>query len=156
MAGGVSIGIFLLLYRLFPYDMLKNNGVWTFITLLTSAPVAFMVWHFRDENTRQQIEHQRKDVNLKEFQKIAEWVSGLHFQEGKEITKKIKKFLLKIAKCMVKHQKKYQKSNIYRLNMKHCLHITVMMAWLVYKSPPSIAYCRFITVSMASILKNPR
>ncbi|UOO76642.1 pentapeptide repeat-containing protein [Neisseria sp. Dent CA1/247] len=71
--------------------ILTTTGVWTLITLLISSPIAFFVWKFRDENTVHQLENQRKDVNLKEFQKIAEWVSGLHLVEDKivERTKKI-------------------------------------------------------------------
>ncbi|MCS4533898.1 pentapeptide repeat-containing protein [Neisseria montereyensis] len=70
-------------------DVLKGSGVWTFLVLLLSAPIAFFLWLFRDENTVHQIENQRKDVNLKEFHKIAEWVSGLHLVEDK-ITEKTK------------------------------------------------------------------
>ena len=69
-------------------QILEPRGSWTLITLIFSAPVALVVWHFRDVNTKeqienhkQQVENQRKDVNLKEFQKIAEWVSCLHFPE---------------------------------------------------------------------------
>lgn len=71
-------------------NFFKSNGIWTLIVLLISAPIAFLVWKFRDENTIHQLENQRKDVNLKEFQKIAEWVSGLHLVEDK-VTKKTKK-----------------------------------------------------------------
>ena len=59
------------------------------MTLLISSPIAFAIWHFRDANTQQQIANQRKDVNLKEFQKIAEWVSGAHLVEEK-LTEKTK------------------------------------------------------------------
>ena len=59
------------------------------MTLLISSPIAFAIWHFRDANTQQQIANQRKDVNLKEFQKIAEWVSGAHLVE-EELTEKTK------------------------------------------------------------------
>lgn len=69
-------------------QILEPRGAWTLITLIFSSPVALVVWHFRDENTkeqienhRQQVENQRKDVNLKEFQKISEWVSGIHLSE---------------------------------------------------------------------------
>ncbi|WP_191963653.1 pentapeptide repeat-containing protein [Neisseria zalophi] len=69
-------------------DFLKeSNGIWTLIVLLISAPVAYVVWQFRDQNAVHQIENQRKDVNLKEFHKIAEWVSGLHLVEDKIIEK---------------------------------------------------------------------
>lgn len=71
-------------------QILDPRGAWTLITLIFSSPVAFFIWYFRDENAkeqienhRQQVENQRKDVNLKEFQKIAEWVSGFHFDEDK-------------------------------------------------------------------------
>ena len=70
-----------------PDTFIKGNAIWTVVALIISSPVAFVIWHFRDENTRQQIENQRKDINLKEFQKIAEWVSGAHLQEDK-ITEK--------------------------------------------------------------------
>lgn len=65
----------------------KPNAFWTLATLIISSPVAFIIWHFRDQNATKQIENQRKDINLKEFQKIAEWVSGLHLIED-EITEK--------------------------------------------------------------------
>ncbi|URH82883.1 pentapeptide repeat-containing protein [Pasteurella multocida] len=74
-------------------DVLKNKigdsrGLWTLITAIITAPIAFIIWVFRDINAKQQIENQRKDINLKEFQKIAEWVSGLHLIED-EVTEKI-------------------------------------------------------------------
>ena len=59
------------------------NGFWTFFAVIVSAPTLFVIWHFRDVNNAQEIENQRKDINLKEFQKIAEWVSGFHFDEDK-------------------------------------------------------------------------
>ena len=67
----------------------KGNGIWTLVVLMISAPIAFFIWKFRDENALQQLENQRKDVNLKEFHKIAEWVSGMHLVEEK-ITEKEK------------------------------------------------------------------
>ncbi|HDR1867158.1 TPA: pentapeptide repeat-containing protein [Pasteurella multocida] len=65
-----------------------SRGLWTLITAIITAPIAFIIWVFRDINAKQQIENQRKDINLKEFQKIAEWVSGLHLIED-EVTEKI-------------------------------------------------------------------
>ncbi|MCL7824656.1 pentapeptide repeat-containing protein [Pasteurella multocida] len=79
------------IYRYFTEEGIgkeMNNAYWTLATLFISSPVAFIIWHFRDKNITQQIENQRKDINLKEFQKIAEWVSGLHFIED-EVTEKI-------------------------------------------------------------------
>ncbi|WP_262379039.1 MULTISPECIES: hypothetical protein [Neisseria] len=74
-AGAMSVIIFVLAY----FVAIKNSnsngnsvGYWNFIILIVSAPVAFVIWHFRDENNRQQIENQRKDINLKEFQKLSE------------------------------------------------------------------------------------
>ena len=71
--------------------MEKSAGLWNFIILVVSAPVAFAIWHFRDENNRQQIENQRKDINLKEFQKLSEWVSGAHLPEIKTVSKTTQK-----------------------------------------------------------------
>ncbi|WP_170152425.1 pentapeptide repeat-containing protein [Vespertiliibacter pulmonis] len=56
--------------------------------MLISLPTLFIIWNIRDQNATQQIENQRKDINLKEFQKIAEWVSGAHLIE-EEITDKL-------------------------------------------------------------------
>ncbi len=70
-------------------------GAWNLIILIVSSPVAFVIWHFRDENNRQQIENQRKDINLKEFQKLSEWVSGAHLPEIKTVSKTTQKSSLK-------------------------------------------------------------
>ena len=72
-----------------------SAGFWNFIILIVSAPVAFVIWHFRDENNRQQIENQRKDINLKEFQKLSEWVSDAHLPEIKTVSKTTQKSSLK-------------------------------------------------------------
>ena len=72
-----------------------SPGFWNFIILIVSAPVAFAIWHFRDENNKQQIENQRKDINLKEFQKLSEWVSGAHLPEIKTVSKTTNKCNLK-------------------------------------------------------------
>lgn len=96
LAALISFFIFRFFYEL-QVDFLENKpaenkdkipmSFWTLATLLISSPVAFIIWHFRDQNVKEQIENQRKDINLKEFQKIAEWVSGLHLVEN-EITEK--------------------------------------------------------------------
>jgi uncharacterized protein YjbI with pentapeptide repeats len=67
--------------------LLKNStGSWTLLTALLSAPIAYFIWWFRDTNNLWQIENQRKDINLKDFQKLAEWASGLHLVEDKTST----------------------------------------------------------------------
>lgn len=38
--------------------------------LALSLPVAFLLWHWRDRNVRDQIDNARKDINLKEFQEV--------------------------------------------------------------------------------------
>ena len=94
-SGIVSLVIFVILFVFFqicfPELVEKSAGLWNFIILVVSAPVAFAIWHFRDENNRQQIENQRKDINLKEFQKLSEWVSGAHLPEIKTIDKTTQK-----------------------------------------------------------------
>ena len=62
-------------------ELQTSTGSWTLLTALISAPIAFVIWWFRDTNTLWQIENQRKDTNLKDFQKLSEWVSGLHLIE---------------------------------------------------------------------------
>jgi len=98
-SGIVSLVIFVILFVFFqicfPELMEKSAGLWNFIILVVSAPVAFTIWHFRDENNRQQIENQRKDINLKEFQKLSEWVSGAHLPEIKTVDKTTQKEGLK-------------------------------------------------------------
>ena len=98
-SGIVSLVIFFFLFVFFqicfPELLEKSAGLWNFIILVVSAPVAFAIWHFRDENNRQQIENQRKDINLKEFQKLSEWVSGAHLPEIKTIDKTTQKEGLK-------------------------------------------------------------
>ena len=91
-AGAMSVIIFVLAYLAAIKNSDSNSvGYWNFIILIVSAPVAFVIWHFRDENNRQQIENQRKDINLKEFQKLSEWVSGVHLPEIKTVSKTTQK-----------------------------------------------------------------
>ena len=97
--GSIILG-FLLLSSIAVYDdttitKITSPGFWNFIILIVSAPVAFAIWHFRDENNKQQIENQRKDINLKEFQKLSEWVSGAHLPEIKTVSKTTQKNNLK-------------------------------------------------------------
>ena len=91
-AGATSAFI---LWTIHEFVIEKNQsippGAWNLIILIVSAPVAFVIWHFRDENNRQQIENQRKDINLKEFQKLSEWVSGAHLPEIKTVSKTTQK-----------------------------------------------------------------
>ena len=92
LAGLLSVTIFVFIYFFAIKDSNENSvGYWNFIILIVSSPVAFVIWHFRDENSRQQIENQRKDINLKEFQKLSEWVSGAHLPEIKIVEKNITK-----------------------------------------------------------------
>ena len=91
-AGAMSVIIFVLAYLAAIKNSDSNSvGYWNLIILIVSAPVAFVIWHFRDENNRQQIENQRKDINLKEFQKLSEWVSGAHLPEIKTVSKTTQK-----------------------------------------------------------------
>jgi uncharacterized protein YjbI with pentapeptide repeats len=48
---------------------------------IIGLPIAFLIWMFRDQNNIWQIENQRKDINLKDFQKLSELVAGLHVPE---------------------------------------------------------------------------
>ena len=97
IAGVISIELLYLLIQYFPKwisltdKVQESTGYWNFLIVLISVPVALVVWHFRDENNRQQIENQRKDINLKEFQKLSEWVSGAHLPEIKTVSKTTQK-----------------------------------------------------------------
>ena len=53
------------------------------VLAIVSSPIAFVLWYFRDKNQQLQIENHRKDINLKDFQKLCEWASGLHLVEDK-------------------------------------------------------------------------
>ncbi len=46
------------------------------VLVLLGLPVAFLLWHWRDCNMRAQIESQRKDINLKEFEEVQLRASG--------------------------------------------------------------------------------
>ena len=65
------------------------------IGTIIAAPIVFIIWFFRDHNNRIQIENSRKDTNLKDFQKLCEWASGLHLPENKvtETSKTTTKFV---------------------------------------------------------------
>ena len=91
-AGAMSVIIFVLAYLAAIKNSDSNSvGYWNFIILIVSAPVAFVIWHLRDQKKRHQNENQRKDINLKEFQKLSEWVSGAHLPEIKTVSKTTQK-----------------------------------------------------------------
>ena len=86
--------IFLLLFCLQKFfnpsdDVLKGAGIWNFIVVVLAIPSAFMVWYFRDQNSKESIENQRKDINLKDFQKLSELAAGMYLVEDK-VTKEEK------------------------------------------------------------------
>lgn len=88
----ISIILFLFILTCFiGKDLWKNsNGIWTLITAVFSAPILFIIWRFRDINVTEQIKNQRKDINLKEFQKISEWISAAHFSEKTSKEREVK------------------------------------------------------------------
>jgi hypothetical protein len=56
--------------------------------LVLGLPVAFMLWHWRDRNVRDQIENTRKDLNLREFNEIQVRLAGAvddHISEKSKI-----------------------------------------------------------------------
>lgn len=40
------------------------------LIVILGVPIAYLLWHWRDENSRAQIENARKDTNLREFQEL--------------------------------------------------------------------------------------
>ena len=60
-----------------------NRAFLNIATTLAFSPIAFLIWTFCDQNHLRQLDHQRKDINLKEFQKLSEWASGQHLPETK-------------------------------------------------------------------------
>ena len=51
-------------------DPLAWKDLFQAAILILGLPVAFLLWHWRDRNVRDQIENARKDINLKEFQEV--------------------------------------------------------------------------------------
>ena len=45
-------------------------------TLIITAPIAFIIWIFRDKNKLLELENNRKDTNLKKFQQLQRWATG--------------------------------------------------------------------------------
>ena len=89
LAGLVSLGLVVCLILLLcaPEDIEKavcklllgntpSAGFWSIVYSVCIAPIAYVLWWFRDTNQLWQIENQRKDINLKDFQKLSEWASG--------------------------------------------------------------------------------
>jgi uncharacterized protein YjbI with pentapeptide repeats len=51
-------------------DPLEWKDLFQATILVVSLPIAFFLWHWRDRNVRDQIENQRSDITLKEFQDV--------------------------------------------------------------------------------------
>lgn len=52
--------------------------------LIIVAPIAFIVWVFRDQNHLRTLSNARKDTNLKEFQQLQEWATESGEEKGNE------------------------------------------------------------------------
>ncbi len=63
----------------------SSAGAWSLFTAVALAPLAFLLWWFRDTNQLWLIENNRKDTNLKDFQKLCEWATGAQLVED-EVT----------------------------------------------------------------------
>ena len=65
----------------FPPDTANNPIEWKdrvqSLLLLIGLPVAFLLWHWRDRNVRDQIENARKDTNLREYLEVQKMAAGL-------------------------------------------------------------------------------
>jgi uncharacterized protein YjbI with pentapeptide repeats len=66
----------------------SSNGAWSLFTAVALAPLAFLLWWFRDTNQLWLIENNRKDTNLKDFQKLCEWATGAQLVEDEVTIKK--------------------------------------------------------------------
>jgi uncharacterized protein YjbI with pentapeptide repeats len=62
-----------------------SAGAWTVFSAFVAAPIAYVLWWFRDTNQLWLIENNRKDTNLKDFQQLCEWASGESSSDGKVV-----------------------------------------------------------------------
>ncbi len=65
----------------YEWEILKNitigvKSIISITTLIITAPIAFIIWAFRDKNKLLELENARKDTNLKEFQQLQRWATG--------------------------------------------------------------------------------
>ncbi len=103
----------------------RDNPPWTLITLFLGTPTAYVIWFFRDKNNRMQIENQRKDINLKEFQRLSEWVSGQHLPENTGFESGEKKIPVETNEAF-KSQKSILKSNLTKYDGAAALQIAAI------------------------------
>lgn len=79
------------------------------IALLVGAPVALLVWYFRDQNNIYQLERQHHDVTLKEFQKLQEWATG-NIADGYLLEESTEELEFSYSGIRQKKEKKIKKS----------------------------------------------
>jgi uncharacterized protein YjbI with pentapeptide repeats len=68
-------------------DPLEWKELFQAAVLVLGLSVAFLLWHWRDRNVRDQIEVQRKDINLKEFQEVQIRAVGAIGSEASDVAK---------------------------------------------------------------------
>jgi uncharacterized protein YjbI with pentapeptide repeats len=61
-----------------------SKSIIQFKVLIITAPIIFVIWIFRDKNKLLEIENNRKDTNLKEFQQLQRWATGNIDGENKD------------------------------------------------------------------------
>lgn len=62
--------------RLVEFYLNKWRALIQAAIVLAGLPIAYMLWHWRDQNVRDQIENARKDILLKEFLEVQQRAAG--------------------------------------------------------------------------------
>ncbi len=63
-------------------DFLTSYKLYYVIVILVTAPPAYVIWHWRDKNRRDEIDNNRHDTLLKDFHQVEQWATTIP-EEGK-------------------------------------------------------------------------
>jgi uncharacterized protein YjbI with pentapeptide repeats len=82
LAGVVALGLMMTFGFIYwegwspTFKEIDSKSIVQLSNLIIVAPIAFIVWFFRDQNHLRALSNARKDTNLKEFQQLQEWATG--------------------------------------------------------------------------------
>ncbi len=86
LMGAVVFGLIVIFweYWILIFKEIDSKPIVQLSNLIMVAPIAFIVWVFRDQNHLRTLSNARKDTNLKEFQQLQEWATGSGEAKGNE------------------------------------------------------------------------
>ena len=91
LSGILGLGLFFFILEIEPIKtLIEKDRIKDLYSLLSisSLFVLYFLWYIRDENKKKDIDNNRRDINLKDFQVLSQWACGTNYSNTEKQTEK--------------------------------------------------------------------